>query len=87
MRKTHRSSSFLVCLLINILLNIEWAIPGVVLLVLHFVLDISIWYSIGAFALWILIILLWMLVMNWAAKCSNEPKPEKPNKNPYSVHK
>ncbi len=85
MRKTNRSGNFFLCLLFNIILNLEWAIPGVILLVLHFVLGISVWFSIGAFALWIAVILFWMFIMGWAARCGSTPDPVKENKNPYSA--
>ena len=87
MRKTKFSGSFVVCLLINLLLNLEWAIPGILLLVLHFWLGISVVYSIVAFSLWIIIMVVWMLIVGWATKCGDTPDPPKENKNPYSAHK
>lgn len=85
MRRTKRGGNFLLCLLFNMLLNLEWAIPGIILLVLHFWLGWSIWWSVAAFALWILIIIFWMFIIGWAGNCSNTPDPPKENKNPYSV--
>ena len=84
MRRTKRNGGFWVCLLVNILLNLEWSIPAWILLALHYILDISIIWFFFAIALWILIILLWMGIMGWAADCSNTPDPPKENKNPYS---
>lgn len=85
MRKTNRSGSVFLCFFINLLLNLEWCIPALVLLALHFWLDISIWWFVSALALWLIGILFWMLVMSWAGRCSNTPDPPKENKNPYSV--
>lgn len=85
MRVPKRSSNFLVCLLTNLLLNFEWSIPAWILLALHFILDLSIWWFIGALALWVLILICWMNVIGWAADCSSAPDPQKENKNPYSV--
>lgn len=85
MRKTNCSGGFLLCLLINIALNLEGIIPAVILLALHFWLDISVWWAVAALALWILGILAWMLIMNWASRCGNARDPQKPNKNPYSL--
>jgi len=84
MRRTKRRGSFLLCLLINLLLNLEWSIPAWVLLALHIWLDISIWWFVGAVGLWIVSILTGMWLMGWAASCENEKAPPKENKNPYS---
>ena len=84
MRRTKRSGNYFFCLLINILLNLDGAIPGVILLVLHFWLNISIWWSICAFAAWILYLMIWMIILGWAGRCSSIPDKPKENKNPYS---
>jgi len=84
MRRTKRRGSFLLCLLINLLLNLEWSIPAWVLLALHIWLDISIWWFVGAVGLWMVSILTGMWLMGWAASCGNEKDPPKENKNPYS---
>ena len=84
-RHTKRSGSFLLCLLINLLLNLEWSIPAWVLLALHFWLKISIWWFVGGLVLWILVNLVGMWLMGWAAGCGNHKDPPKENKNPYSV--
>ena len=72
-RRTKRSGSFWLCLLLNMILNLEWTIPA------------SIWWFVLALALWVLNILFWMKLMGWAADCSQEKDPPKANKNPYSV--
>lgn len=86
MRKTKISANFFITLFINLLLNIEGAVIGVVLLLLHFWIGISVWWSVGAFVVWILYIILFMYFMGWAADCSNTKDPVKENKNPYSVN-
>lgn len=85
MRRTNRGGSFLLCLLINLLLNLEWSIPAWILLALHFWLDISLWWFAGGLAAWILPVLSGMWLMGWARSCGNEKDPPKENKNPYSV--
>ena len=85
MRKSNKGSNFFVCLLFNILLNFEWSIPAWILLALHFILDIPIIWFFIALAVWILITVVGMWVVGWAADCSNAPDPPKENKNPYSV--
>ncbi len=87
MRRTKRNGGFIICLLFNMLINLEWSIPAWILLALHFWLDISIWWFVGAVAFWILSIISWMSIMGWASGCSNTPDPPKENKNPYSVRK
>ena len=82
-----RNNHFLTCLLLNMLLDLDGTIPGWILLGLHIWLDISIWWSAGAFALWIVSILLKMWLLGWAAECGNHKDPPKENKNPYSVKK
>lgn len=83
MRRTKIDTNFIIAFLINILLNLEGSIPGIILLVLHYVFGISIWWSIGAFLIWILYLLVWMWVLGLVNKCSVPDKP-KENKNPYS---
>ena len=85
MRRTRRGGSFWLCLLVNMVLNLEWTIPAWILLTLHFWLGWSIWWFVLALALWLVDILFWMKVMGWAADCGNTPDPPKENKNPYSV--
>ena len=87
MKRTGRTGNFLLCLLINLLLNLEWSIPAWILLALHFWLDITLWWFWGALLLWIARVWAGMWLMGWAAKCSSEKDPPKENKNPYSVGK
>jgi len=84
MRRAKSGGGFWLCLLINILLNLEWSIPAWLLLALHIWLDISIWWFIGGLAFWVLSILTGMWFMRWAAECGSEKDPPKENKNPYS---
>ncbi len=84
MRRTKRSGNSIFCLLLNVLLNIEGLIPAAILLALHFWLGISVWWAVAALGLWLLWIILWMLLMGAASKCSNEVPVHKENKNPYS---
>lgn len=85
MRSTKRSGGFLLCLLVNLILNWEWSIPAWVLLALHFWLDISLWWFVGGLAFWVACILSGMWLMGWAARVGSEPTPHRENKNPYSV--
>ena len=86
-RRAKHRGSFLLCLLINLLLNPEWSIPAWVLLGLHFWLGISIWWFAGGLGLWILVVLAGMWLMGWAIDSGKQKDPPKENKNPYSVKK
>ena len=82
-----RSGGFFLCLLINLGLNWQWSIPAWLLLALHFLLDISLWWFVGGLVCWLLCILSGMCFTGWAARCSSEKDPPKENKNPYSVRR
>lgn len=86
MRRTKRNSGFFICLLINMLLNLEWTIPAWILLGLHFWIGLSVWWFVGALAIWIAVISCWTGILSWAGKCSTADKPRE-NKNPYSAGK
>jgi hypothetical protein len=85
MRRTKRSGGFILCLLVNLILNWEWSIPAWVLLGLHVWLGISLWWFAGGLGLWLLSVLAGMWLMGWAARVGSEPPPHRENKNPYSV--
>ena len=85
MRRTKRSGRFWLCLLINLLLNLEWSIPAWILLAFHFWRGISLWWFAGGLAFWILSVLVDMWIIGWAVSCAQEKDPPKENKNPYSV--
>ena len=76
----------MLCLMINIALNFHLTIPGWILLVLHFLFGISIWWFVGymgAFLIYMLIRqLIWHIIGRLGSKAKDIPSPE--NKNPYS---
>ena len=82
--KARENGNFILCLLINMLLNLHGLIPAVALLILHFVFGLPLWCAFLAAALWIAGLIIWMLIIGWAGNCSNTPDPPKENKNPYS---
>jgi len=77
--------SFLLCMLINLIMNLEWSIPAWILLGIHFWRGISIWWFIGGLALWVGRVLVGMWIMAWAHDCGTRKDPPKENKNPYSA--
>ena len=84
MRRTRRSGGFFLCLLLNVLLNWEGAIPAALLFALHRWRGWPLWWAGLALALWIGGILLWMLVLGWASDCGSRRDEPRENKNPYS---
>lgn len=84
MKNGKTGGSFFLSFLFNLFLSFRWSIPAWILLVIHFIADISIWWFVAAILIWILVIFFWMAVIGWASRCSI-PDPPKENKNPYSA--
>ena len=84
MRWVKKDRGILLSFFINLLFNLEWAIPAVLCFILHFVFGISLWWTFGAAALWILIVLLRTLLLFALNKAGNMPEKQRENKNPYS---
>ena len=80
MRKGNKAGSLLLGYLVNIVFTFHWSIPAWILLALHFILGISIWWFVAALAAWLVGIILFMTVIGWASKCT-VPVPERENKN------
>lgn len=77
---------FICMLLLNMLLNIYWSIPALLLLVAHFVFNLHIIYFYICLAVWIFGIVFWMLFVGFGSKVSGNREDEyRENKNPYSV--
>ncbi|MGN0452325.1 MAG: hypothetical protein ACI4GZ_00820 [Ruminococcus sp.] len=85
-RRTTRHSGFFLCFIINLLINFEWTVPGFVFLGLFIWLKKSVflWLMIIAFAVFIIYIFVWTLLLSFMNKCST-PTEHRENKNPYSV--
>ena len=78
------STGFWASVLFTMALNLQWLFPAVVLLVLHFVFGLSLWWTAAAVGLWILWILVAVALLCLASKAGNAPRPQTENKNPYS---
>ena len=88
MRKKKRFRSnggFFIALGFNLIFNLEWTIPAWIFLTLHFALNISKWWFIGAMIIWVSIIALYTAFLCWVSRASNTPEIKKENKNPYSA--
>ena len=86
MRSSRHFGGFLLSYLINLLLRLELTIPAWILLILHFVLGIPLfwfWIALGA---WAAVILLWTLLLSLLFRGSSSPTVSPENKNPYSRH-
>ncbi len=78
------NGGFFAALGINLIFDLEWTIPAWILLVLHFIFDISILWFIGAITLWVVGVGVKTAVFSWLIREGNRPDPPKENKNPYS---
>ncbi len=77
------TGSFLFCLLISLVLNLEGLIPAVIALVLYLLFKFPpLWVVYTMAGIWILVIIVQLLVIRWAA--SKPPRQTGSNKNPYS---
>ena len=85
MKSLRNSGNFILALLFNMILNLEWTIPAWILLACHFFFGWKILWFWLALGIWLLNILLWMDIMGWASRCGSEKDTPKENKNPYSV--
>ena len=84
MRRTKRGGGFFLCLLLNVLLNWEGALPAALLFALHRWRGWPLWWAGLALALWIGGLIVWMLVIGWASDCGSRRDEPRENKNPYS---
>jgi hypothetical protein len=85
-KKRFRSNGgFFIALGFNLIFNLEWTIPAWIFLALHFALDISMCWFIGAMIIWVSIIVLYTAFLCWVSSASNTPEIKKENKNPYSA--
>ncbi len=83
-RPAVKRRGFFAALGINLIFNLEWTIPAWILLALHFIFEISLWYFAGAIALWVIGVAVKTIVFSRLIREGNRPDPPKENKNPYS---
>ncbi len=76
---------FFTNLFFNLVLNIEGIIPALILLALHYFFDFSLLWFWIALGVWVLGIVIRMLFLGFAMKCSNMPDKHLDNVNPYSA--
>ncbi len=85
MRRTSRKGGFFLCLLLNILLNLDGAIPAILLLICHFAFGFPLWLTFVALGIWLGWMIIYMLVMGWFySQDSDLPEKSKNVNNPYA---
>lgn len=84
MKRPRINGGFFAALGINLIFDLEWSIPAWLLLIAHFVFKISIFWFLGALALWIAGVAIKTAVFSWMIRVGNIPDKPKKNKNPYS---
>ena len=84
MRRVSRDRGFLISLLFNMAFRVEWAVIGIVLLIVHhFFEKVPLWTGLVAFAVWFLISFLVTLLLSTANRLGNHKDPVRENKNPF----
>lgn len=73
MRKVLR---FIRSLCINMLLNIRWAVPGIVLLILHFTIGLAAKWSVLAFAAFLIYVAVLTGIMYLSGKGKSLPEKD-----------
>ena len=84
MKNRPKGNGFFSALLINLVFNLEWSIPAWLLLEAHFIFKISIWWFVGALAVWVIGVAIKTAVFSWLVHVGNISDLPKENKNPYS---
>ena len=75
MKRPGVDGGFILCFLLNIILNLGWTIPAWVLLICHFVFKISLWWFVGALAIWFVAVLLITVVISAASSIPGTSQP------------
>lgn len=75
---------FLRSFLFNLLMNHWGGVVSAVLLVLHYMVGLPMWYFWVALGGWLFIILVMTLFLHWVGRQPDAPEKPKENKNPYS---
>lgn len=84
MRQPEKQRGFVLSILLTLIFNLEWTIPAWILLALHFICGLSLWYFAAALGLWSLTIVLKSVLLRILNRAGQYKDPPKENKNPYS---
>lgn len=83
---------FFLTFFLNLVLSFEWAVPGVLLIVAHYIVPqyVPLWAGIVALGIWVGVRLIQTIVLCLMVTIGNRPSVNeeryKANKNPYSKH-
>jgi len=84
-KKGNPGDGFLLCFLVNLLFNFWWGLIAVILLALHFILSIPVFWSLIGFLIWIGVAFISTALIVWAVSTAEEKTPQRENLNPYSA--
>lgn len=80
-----RFGEYVLNFFLSLVFHWYWSIPAWILLILHFVFRISIWWFIGAFALYVIGVRIFVHVVSWLVRMGNREEKRTKNINPYSM--
>ena len=85
MQKFRFTGSFIISFLLNLVLNLEWAVLAFVLFLLHKFVRLPLWPCLAALGIWSGGVLVITLVLYLIGPWGSGAEPAEPvNKNPYS---
>lgn len=85
MKKADPSQGFFLCFLMNLILHFWWGAAALILLILHFWLQIPWFFSWAASVIWGVQSLVLTAIAYWVNQSGQERNPVRENKNPYSA--
>lgn len=86
MQKFRFTGSFIISFVLNLVLNLEWAVLAFVLFLLHKFIKLPLWPCLAALGIWSGGVLIITLVLYLIGPWGSSAEPAEPvNKNPYSA--
>ena len=86
MQKFRFTGSFIISFVLNLVLNLEWAVLAFVLFLLHKLVKLPLWPCLAALGIWAGGVLVITLVLYLIGPWGSGAEPAEPvNKNPYSA--
>lgn len=85
MKQADPSRGFFLCFLMNLLLHFWWGAASLILMILHFWLEIPWIFAWATSAIWGIQSLILTAVAYWANQSGQERDPVRKNRNPYSA--
>lgn len=86
MQKFRFTGSFIISFVLNLVLNLEWAVLAFVLFLLHKFVKLPVWPCLAALGIWAGGVLIITLVLYLIGPWGSSAEPAEPvNKNPYSA--